>query len=213
VRAGELDTGLIERDLPRLTEAMPPRPETLAAAVLAAEGPMAGPLTGFHLWSPLARRVELRWQGEPFPATLLILSPEEAEVTLDGRTLRARRRGPGWCVEGCHVLDAFAEPGRVTVFGGTEGTFAFEVPDPLEREVAGGGVDAAVSPMPGLVRAVLVAVGQEVAKGDRLVVVEAMKMEHAVAAPHGGRVAEVLVAEGEQVEAGAPLVRLEGGDG
>ena len=45
--------------------------------------------------------------------------------------------------------------------------------------------------------------------GDRLVVVEAMKMEIAITAPIAGRVGEVLVARNVQVDAGAPLVRIE----
>jgi 3-methylcrotonyl-CoA carboxylase alpha subunit len=62
--------------------------------------------------------------------------------------------------------------------------------------------------MPGLVKAVFVAPGQEVAEGDRLAILEAMKMEHTMLAARAGRVAEVLVAEGAQVEAGAALIRL-----
>lgn len=63
--------------------------------------------------------------------------------------------------------------------------------------------------MPGLVKAVFVAPGQEVAEGDRLAILEAMKMEHTMLAARAGQVAEVLVAEGAQVEAGAALIRLE----
>jgi 3-methylcrotonyl-CoA carboxylase alpha subunit len=67
--------------------------------------------------------------------------------------------------------------------------------------------------MPGRVTAVDVAAGQAVGKGQRLAVLEAMKMEHALTAARDGVVAEVLVAAGAQVEAGAPLVRLEADDG
>ncbi|KIT15159.1 Glutaconyl-CoA decarboxylase subunit gamma [Jannaschia aquimarina] len=63
--------------------------------------------------------------------------------------------------------------------------------------------------MPGLVREVLVAAGDAVSAGDRLAVLEAMKMEHALRAPRDGTVAEVLAAAGSQVEAGAALIRLE----
>ena len=51
-----------------------------------------------------------------------------------------------------------------------------------------------------------------VTKGDPLVVLEAMKMEHILTAPRDGRIAEVLVAEGDQVADGTTLVRLEGED-
>lgn len=58
--------------------------------------------------------------------------------------------------------------------------------------------------MPGLVKAVFVAPGQQVASGDPLAILEAMKMEHTLTAARDGTVAEVLAAAGDQVEAGAP---------
>ena len=63
--------------------------------------------------------------------------------------------------------------------------------------------------MPGLVKAVFVAHGAEVQRGDRLALLEAMKMEHTLTAGRDGVVAEVLASEGLQVEAGAALIRLE----
>jgi 3-methylcrotonyl-CoA carboxylase alpha subunit len=71
------------------------------------------------------------------------------------------------------------------------------------------GGDAVVAPMPGLVRDVAVKAGQAVGEGDRLIVLEAMKMEHVLRAPRSGVVAEVTVASGDQVTAGALMVRLE----
>jgi propionyl-CoA carboxylase alpha chain len=61
------------------------------------------------------------------------------------------------------------------------------------------------SPLPGVVRRVTAAVGDRVAAGAVLVVVEAMKTEHRVATPHPGVVRELLVAEGQQIDAGMPL--------
>lgn len=58
-------------------------------------------------------------------------------------------------------------------------------------------------------KAVFAQAGQEVKQGDRLAILEAMKMEHSLEAARDGVVAEVLCAAGDQVEAGAPLVRLE----
>ena len=63
--------------------------------------------------------------------------------------------------------------------------------------------------MPGKVLQVRVAAGDRVARGDTLVILEAMKMEHAVTAPHDGTVAEVRAEPGQQVEAGAILVVLD----
>jgi propionyl-CoA carboxylase alpha chain len=66
------------------------------------------------------------------------------------------------------------------------------------------------APMPGSVVSVDVAVGDTVRKGQTLVVLEAMKMEHPISCPEDGVVREVKVSQGEQVERGALLVVVEG---
>jgi len=68
------------------------------------------------------------------------------------------------------------------------------------------------APMHGKVLALLVSNGERVEKGQRLVIVEAMKMEHALTAPHGGRVAGIVVAAGSQVAEGAKLMTIESMD-
>jgi 3-methylcrotonyl-CoA carboxylase alpha subunit len=104
----------------------------------------------------------------------------------------------------------FVEGQAVTVFA--DYGIAFGVEDALARESAAGGpAGATLAPMPGRVVSVHVQVGQAVVTGDRLAVLEAMKMEHTLCAQADGIVAEVLVAEGAQVEAGAALVRMEAG--
>ena len=60
--------------------------------------------------------------------------------------------------------------------------------------------------MPGKIVAVLVAVGDSVEKGTPLLIMEAMKMEHTIAAPHDGEVEELLYAVGDQVAEGAQLL-------
>jgi biotin carboxyl carrier protein len=65
------------------------------------------------------------------------------------------------------------------------------------------------SPAAAVVVSVAVAIGDVVAAGARLLLLEAMKMEVAITAPAAGTVSEVLVAPNVQVEAGAPLLRLE----
>ncbi len=68
---------------------------------------------------------------------------------------------------------------------------------------------AILAPMPGKVIAVDVASGEVVTKGQRLLVLEAMKMEHALTAPFDGTVAELGVSEGQQVQVEALLARVE----
>ncbi len=65
------------------------------------------------------------------------------------------------------------------------------------------------SPMPGKVVAVLVKEGQEVAEGDGLVVVEAMKMENELKAPRAGVVKDLIAIEGAPVDGGATLCVVE----
>lgn len=99
--------------------------------------------------------------------------------------------------------------GPIQVFeGGDVQTFDFEA------KVGGAGEGAAsdgkiLSPMPGKIVSVAVQAGQTVSKGQTLLTLEAMKMEHALAAPFDGVVAELAVVAGGQVSEGVVLARLE----
>ena len=93
-----------------------------------------------------------------------------------------------------------------------EGGAAFRFsPDRAETNSATGtAADGAIlSPMPGRIIAVAVAAGDAVAKGQKLVTLEAMKMEHSLTAPFDGTVAELNASEGGQVTEGTLLVRIE----
>ncbi len=81
--------------------------------------------------------------------------------------------------------------------------------DPRTREFAASAAQGGLtSPLPGVVVSVAVATGQQVAAGELLMVIEAMKMEHAITAPHAGRVAAIHFAKGERVPEGAALLEL-----
>jgi len=73
----------------------------------------------------------------------------------------------------------------------------------------GGGLEA---PMPGVVTKVMVAVGEHVKRGQPLLALEAMKMEHLIRAPHAGVVRRLAANAGDMVQAGAELVELEEGE-
>ncbi len=75
-------------------------------------------------------------------------------------------------------------------------------------EEGDGGVRA---PMHGRVAALFVVEGDTVEAGQRLAVVEAMKMEHALTAPFAGVVRDLVSAVGEQVEMGERILRVEAG--
>jgi len=94
--------------------------------------------------------------------------------------------------------------------GGTH--HACQVVDPRRKalRLSGGAASGTLkTSMPGRIVAVHVAVGDTVAVGDPVLVVEAMKMENEVRAPVEGTVVEILVSAGDAVEAGAKLLRIE----
>ncbi len=86
-------------------------------------------------------------------------------------------------------------------------------PAPGVDEAGPGGGDAGganlTAPMPGTVVKMLVSEGDEVKEGQLLLVLEAMKTEHSVAAPHEGVVASLPYGEGASVPGGGVLVELE----
>ena len=159
---------------------------------------------GATLWQPLRRTIG--WDGGE--AVLEVEGPGAARVTLDGTTHDVRWQGDRWWVDG-HLRRnrIVSHPAGISVFGGRSLTLT--PIDPLDRAGAETGGGLTLSPMPGLVKSVDVEPGQTVTAGDRLCVLEAMKMEHSLTAARDGVVAEVLARAGDQVEAGAPLIRLE----
>ncbi|SHE48620.1 3-methylcrotonyl-CoA carboxylase alpha subunit [Loktanella atrilutea] len=204
--AGTMDTGLIARqaDLVAPAQADPAR-TALAALVAAGLAREAAPWQGFALWAPLSQRVALMREGAEVAATLTA-RPEGWDVQVGGTTVALCRDAGGWRADGVRLPRALRHGDAVTVFGADPLTFA--IPDPLARGGAEAGGDAVLAPMPGLVAQVTVSAGQAVAAGDRMVVLEAMKMEHVLRAPRDGIVAEVAVAQGDQVKAGVALVTL-----
>ncbi len=113
--------------------------------------------------------------------------------------------------------------GTVSVHGDAHEVFyqghrvVLHLRDPLheagEEETATGSL---LAPMPGAITALMVAVGDVVSRGQALLVLEAMKIEHTIAAPFAGKVTDIFYSKGQQVaQEGAELVRLEpleGGD-
>jgi 3-methylcrotonyl-CoA carboxylase alpha subunit len=116
------------------------------------------------------------------------------DVQFAGQRLRAQVHVLG---EQCHVF----APQGAAVLG---------LADPLAHagdvHSEGGRLTA---PMPGKVVSFAVKAGDKVSKGQPLAVMEAMKMEHTIAAPGDGVVAELLYAPGDQVTEGSELLRLE----
>ena len=94
------------------------------------------------------------------------------------------------------------------------GTYTLRHLDPVRRFAdaeAGGGADVARAPMPGTVVRLAVEVGQAVAVGDPLLVIESMKLETTIRAWHDGHVAALHVETGQSFERDAVLVTLAAG--
>jgi 3-methylcrotonyl-CoA carboxylase alpha subunit len=225
--AGEVDTGLIGRDLAALT-ARPPRPASIPAlAALAARGLLMDRngtdpwdiLTGWRAWSDAEDFVTLRCGGQEVHLRILNLAERRFRVVSgdDDCTLTIVQSRKGSVLFDTDGLRSKAEvvtgTGWISVFAGGL-RYDFDRIDNLaiaEGEQAGG--ESIIAPMPGLVTAVRTANGARVRKGDPLLILEAMKMEHVLTAPRDGTVADVLVAERDQVTDGMLLLRLEAPDG
>jgi len=206
---GDVDTGLIARDIEALTAEPRAEARHFALAGMAALGLLEpGAEAGFTMWRPLRRQVMLSHHGEEHLLKVRVLSRDRQIWQVGEEEVLAQLQGQGWLVGGLTAPRLALSGGTVTLFD--QYGIAFDVVDPLDRAAGAQGdgnlIDA---PMPGLVRGVDATVGQAVSKGDRLAVLEAMKMEHSLLAARDGIVAEVLVRAGDQVEAGAALVRLE----
>ncbi|MBF9034223.1 biotin/lipoyl-binding protein [Rhodobacterales bacterium HKCCE2091] len=206
--AGDVDTGLIDRDLDTLAAEPAAGTATVALAALGVLGLEAGgPVQGFHLWSPLKRTARMTHRGEALEARVEVLGPGRYRVEAGG-AVHEIERGAGWRIDGEAVAaDVVSHAAGVSVFG--RDTQHFEPVDALAVAAAdAGGHGRIEAPMPGLVKSVFVKAGDAVKSGDRLAILEAMKMEHTLRAGRDGVVAEVLAEAGSQVEAGAALIAL-----
>jgi 3-methylcrotonyl-CoA carboxylase alpha subunit len=183
---GEIDTGFIERHLDELVPAAEPDEMIFRGAAVVAlamdedEEPLAG-LAGFRLNAPQRIAVALGRNGE---FRTVVTGGEFAAVS------------------------GFRDEERVVAF--YEGN-AYEFDLAARGSVGGHGIADGViaAPMPGKVTAIEVSVGDMVNKGQRLLTLEAMKMEHGLTAPFDGTVAELGVEAGAQVSEGATLARIE----
>jgi len=213
--AATLDTGLIAREGDALMPPALPSEEVLVEAAQALAGPQ--PLPGFRLNAAPRQVAMLSVAGEPVevdfshPASppfarhpklpfALSLSKGGSPQATGSRLGTSPSTGSG-------RTDVVA-PDRLLV---TEGGQTWEItPYRAAAAAAGGAGDGAIlSPMPGRIIAVDVTAGQSVTKGQRLVTLEAMKMEHSLTAPFDGVVADLTATPEAQVPEGTLLVRIE----
>jgi len=219
--AGDTTTDFIERNAPAMES-------TVAAATtqqLAIAAAMW--LQGDNRASArVLDRVPSGWRNARMPAQHVALAVDDVEHDIGYR----RRRDGSFAVEGGQVaivhrwspddldveVDGIRRTVRITLAagpsgehlhltgGGTTTTFRvvprFSVPG---SEAPSGGL---VAPMPGRVLEIRAAMGDTVTKGQTMLLLEAMKMEHHMTAPFDGTVTEVRVATGDQVDNGSVLL-------
>lgn len=207
--AGDVDTCLIERDGAALQRDPAPAQVQLVAAGQKALGlDEVRPHTGFAIWEALERRTQVSAQNHQYDLQVSVLSATHQRWRVGEQPLLdLHYHGGRWLCAGQALPPVYKNGSDLTVFG--EVSVTFECPDPLARQSQSGGDDTTITaPMPGLVKAVFAKPGQEVKEGERLAILEAMKMEHALLAARDGVIEDVLVLENDQVAAGAPLIRL-----
>jgi 3-methylcrotonyl-CoA carboxylase alpha subunit len=205
--AGEADTGLIARDLDAV---LPPERaskrvlESVAMMVVDETlGGTARDIRETYLFRPPSawswvRGFRLNAEEAP---TVVRLSERSHDYAVEfeeisvGKTAYVQKVDEGYLV---------SEDGQTFMFTETR-------VDGAAGSAAGDG--AIVSPMPGKLIAVAVRQGEAVTKGQKLVTLEAMKMEHSLVAPFDGIVAELAAVEGAQVSEGMLLARIEKGEG
>jgi 3-methylcrotonyl-CoA carboxylase alpha subunit len=219
----DLDTALIERERDRLFN-QPGLPLEVAAAGVVAHAlederreEDADPWSrrdGWRLHGSALRRFDLESDGRHHVFRLERARDGAQVLAADGerRAFSARARGAGvhdvTLGERRLVLTVYATGSRISVFG-ADGSAAVELIDPIahagDHALEAGRLTA---PMPGKVIAFLAQPGDKVAAGQALAVMEAMKMEHTIAAPRDGTIAELLYVVGDQVDEGGELLRL-----
>jgi len=193
--SGDVTTGTIAQAGDALIEPPQPSEELLQGAAEAEvwkhvgrqEAETTPGLLGFRLNAPPQRRVRMSVDGEI----------REAEVDLNTQHFGG---SDGWTHDdaGHYFEDGYAHTILAARTDGNHGGTA--------------ATGAILAPMPGKVIAVEVAQGDTVTKGQKLLTLEAMKMEHTLTAPFDGVVAELNATTGAQVQVEALLARIEAGE-
>ncbi|UYQ66495.1 acetyl/propionyl/methylcrotonyl-CoA carboxylase subunit alpha [Streptomyces peucetius] len=198
VVSGEMDTGLVEREADTLVPDGVPEEVYEAAAAVRAQA-LAPGADGWT--DPFSVPSGWRMGGQPAPLAFPLRVPgAEPVIHSVGRQAAPRVEEHTVLVEMHGVTHAFHRAGD---WLGRDGdSWHVMDHDPVEASLSGAarsGVDTLAAPMPGTVTVVKVAVGDVVAAGQSLLVVEAMKMEHVISAPHAGTVTELDVTAGSTV--------------
>ncbi len=222
--AGSTDTGFLERhDLAALAAPLPSpatrRQHALAAALAdqaarRADAPVQYAIpSGWRNVGRAPQRVRYLDAGGDIDVTYR-LAGADAAAEVDGVSVRAvdvraSEAEVSAEIDGVRRRYRVHRDGPSVLVGDAEGSTTLVEVERFPSPTAPTSPGSLLAPMPGSIARVTVGVGDRVAPGDTLVVLEAMKMEHAVRAPHAGVVADVRAVAGQQVDTGAVLVVVE----
>jgi len=236
---GEVDTGFIERYRDDLfAKPAPADDRALALATLARvvewqEAAQAMAPTSGEPWSPWLRQNgfrlldeghdEVRWKDGEREVTVIVRRRRSGELSLQlpGGALDARVQrtpdgrlsiGLGGETFGATVVRRPVSDGVDYVLFAEGASRRLRLVDPLDvtqYEALPADAGAVRSPLPGKIIDLRIKAGDKVERGQPLLVLEAMKMEHTLTAPADGTVKSVRCAVGEQVVEGAELVEFE----
>eukprot|EP01035_Chromulina_nebulosa_P036538 gene36538-49227_t len=209
--AGQIDTGLIDRHLATLTEREQPNAALLSAGavqllqhpgnslmeepILSGTGAREYVVGAATRWNTM---FGLRLNAPPNHVVRLAVDDEPITIDLDEGGLVEPGR---YDVDGRGIWVGHEDDGFRHYFARRGSNFV--------GNAASAADGAILSPMPGRIIAVAVAAGDAVTKGQKLVTLEAMKMEHSLTAPFDGTIAELDAETGAQVSEGKMLVRVE----
>jgi len=161
-----------------------------------------------HAHSEVGRTLALRYRGQLYSMKTHRLGPQDYRIEVDGTRIEAH-------IDRLDQFESWLEVfGRrfhvVSIVQGVRSRIEVDgVTHQVDRDDGG----VVYAPAPAVVVSIVVKPGDRVVVGDRLAVLEAMKMETQVVAPFSGRVREVMTMANVQVDTGAPLLQVEATDG
>jgi geranyl-CoA carboxylase alpha subunit len=205
---GDFDTEFIERHSELLTDPPVPPLALIAAAIAKTESSGTVNTWRNNPYRPL--RHQFSANGETHEISLLPVT-DGYQVRIREQAFRVRAFDDALEVDG-YRQRVFAAPGENDDWWvhTPDGTFCLMWVSPLPVGTrTAESVGSLRSPMPGQVIRILVESDQQVSKGDILLIIEAMKMEHRISAPTDGKIAAVYYQVGQTVQAGVKLLDLQ----
>ncbi|MEC7705866.1 MAG: biotin carboxylase N-terminal domain-containing protein [Pseudomonadota bacterium] len=215
IKDGQMTTSFVDQNLEYLTDqSLPPDAVLAAAGMSKLQADTA--LPGWRHWGPGNLPVLLEAKAGLIRLDLQIRSADDITLNIDGRSV-------SYVVLRCagHTLTSWqldGPNGQVTVYTFTKGqaiwasdgadTWVFHLANTIKQDTEEQSDGIIRAQMNAIVSQITAQDGDKVTAGDRLIVLEAMKMEQSVLAPADGQIEKIAVNEGESVSAGQILCRF-----